>query len=229
MAGAVAGIPNSPWAGGNYPSVGAPASMAAARGPKRKTAADMLNDEIPNEAALSNQGEANAGQSRQAFIDSLNGGQDALDTSIKSAMSSAMPEFSKAMQGVQETEISRGVGTGGLGTSYEGDLESAFQRNIANAAGSQALGLYGEKLQGENSLYGTDTEAASQGRNRYLDLLTGQRDYDTAQQNAKNKRKSGLFGFLGGLAGGVIGSVVPGIGTAAGATLGSGFGEAVGG
>ncbi len=146
------------------------------------------------------------------YEDILSGGQDALNQSIESAMSAAMPEFRKAMQSTQETEIARGVGLGELGTSYEGDLESAFHRNIANAAGSQALGLYGERLGA--SQYGYES-----GENRFLETLSGNRDYETALDNANRKRKAGLFGALGGAAGGAIGGPF-------GAQLGAGLGEA---
>lgn len=149
------------------------------------------------------------------YEDILGGGQDALNQSIESAMSAAMPEFRKAMQGTQETEIARGVGLGELGTSYEGDLESAFQRNIANAAGSQALGLYGEQLGAAQ--YGYES-----GENRFMDVLSGNRDYETSLANANRKRKSGLMGALGGLAGGAIGGPF-------GAELGAAAGGAIGG
>lgn len=147
------------------------------------------------------------------YEDILGGGQDALNTSIESAMSAAMPEFRKAMQGVQETEISRGVGLGGLGTSYEGDLESAFHKNIANAAGSQALNLYNTRL-------GSSQEGYESGENRYLSVLSGNRDYETDLENANRKRKSGLFGALGGLAGGAIGGP---FGAAIGSQVGQGI------
>ncbi len=156
---------------------------------------------------------ARAGKQYGQYQDILGGGQDALNQSIESAMSAAMPEFRKAMQGTQETEIARGVGLGELGTSYEGDLESAFQRNIANAAGSQALGLYGERLGA--SQYGYES-----GENRYMESLSGNRDYETSLENANRKRKSGLFGALGGVAGGLIGGPMGAeLGAAAGSAL----------
>src|SRR2546421_375344 len=93
-------------------------------------------------------GNKSSGPDRSKQLSSEIDTSAALDTSVSSAVSSAMPGCRKGMQAVQETEIARGVGGGGLGTSYEGDLESASQRNIANAAGSQALGLYGQRLGG---------------------------------------------------------------------------------
>src|SRR5882672_3340509 len=169
------------------------------------------------------QGEArgNASTSRNRFSDVLGEGQGALETSVKSAMSAAMPDFRKAMEGVQESEVNRGIGLGdeksggGLGTSYEGDLMSAFHRNIANGAGQQALGLYGTRVGGASALYGLDTEAAMFSRNRYMNMLGG------AASNAR-RRSAGLFGTLGAVAGGIIGGPV---GAEAGGMIGSAIGS----
>lgn len=167
--------------------------------------------------------------SRNQYIDMINGGQSALNTSTNAAMSSAMPQFRQAMQGVQETEIARGVGMGGLGTSYEGDLQSAFQRNIANAVGQQALGLYSTQLGASANLYGTDTEASQLDANRYMQGLDSQRDYETALANAKKKRSAGIMGTIGAIGGAALGSVIPGVGTAIGAQVGGMAGSAMGG
>lgn len=168
--------------------------------------------------ALDTEAGAEGGRSRKAYGDyqkTFEGGQDALNESVRSSVSSAMPDFRRQMQGVQETEIARGVGLGELGTSYEGDLESAFQRNISNAAGAQALNLYNTKLGAASSAY-------ESGENRYLSLLSGNRDYETAMENQNRKRKSGLMGALGGLAGGLIGGP---FGAELGANIGAGAGS----
>lgn len=155
-----------------------------------------------------------SGENRYASM--LGEGQDSLNTSIKGAMDSAMPSFRKAMQGTQETEIARGVGVGGLGTSYEGDLESAFQKNIANSAAGQAMNLYNTRLEGQN---------------RYVDMLSGNRDYATAQANAQKKRRAGLFGAAGAAGGAIYGGGggrgLPG--AEMGADIGGMAGQAIGG
>jgi hypothetical protein len=193
-------------AGGKSPLVGAP------------TGPDDYNAQIGVEGQIDTGARQNQAQSRNQFSDILGEGQGALETSVSSAMSAAMPEFRKAMEGVQESEVNRGVGIGdkggSLGTSYEGDLMSAFQRNIATAAGQQALGLYGTRLGGASSLYGLDTESAMFGRNRYMSELGGQ------AANAK-RRSAGLFGTLGAIGGGLIGGPV-------GASMGGELGGALG-
>lgn len=174
----------------------------------------QLNTQIGEEGAIDATARSRQTGARNQFEEILGEGQQGLETSVKSAMSAAMPEFRTAMQGVQESEVQRGVGLGSLGTSYEGDLESAFQRNIANAAGSQALGLYGTRTGAASQLYSTDTEAAMFGRNRYMNTLTG-------AANAQKRRKAGLFGTLGAIGGLAIGGPM-------GAEVGGALGGAIG-
>ena len=128
------------------------------------------------------------------MLDILN--QDPSKT-LGAYVQSAMPDFNKALQGVRENSIARGISTGDLGTSYEGDLASAFQRNIAG----QAANLYGQRLSGYEGLYGQDQNASQQAQNQYLDLLTGQRDYEEQQKEAKQANQSSLFGAIGQLGG----------------------------
>lgn len=133
----------------------------------------------------------------------IGGATQALKTMTEGTVSSAMPSFYQALQGIREGAVRRGISTGDLGTSYEGDLASAFQRNTANAVAGQAEGLYQGNM------------------NRYTDLVTGQRDYDTAQANARRKRNAGLWGTLGTIGGTLIGGPAGGaIGGALGSTLG---------
>lgn len=156
----------------------------------------------------------NATQDRNQYLDILGGGQDALNTSVKSAVSAAMPQFNQEMQTTRENAVRRGISTGDLGTSYEGDLASAFQRNISEAAGQQALGLFNSRLGAAGNMYGND-------QSTYLSMLRGNQDYQMAAQNAKRQRSAGLFGGLGALAGGIFGGPT---GAAIGSAVGSGLG-----
>jgi hypothetical protein len=193
--------------------------------------ARKYQQQLDVEGGIDTQARANQAESRNRFTDILGEGQGALEQSVSSAMSAAMPEFRKAMEGVQESEVARGVGIGGggpgnkvggnLGTSYEGDLMSAFNRNIANAAGQQALGLYGTRAGAASSLYGLDTESAMFGRNRYMSMLGG------AAANAR-RRSAGLFGTLGAVGGMVLGGGPGSPGGAVGADIGGQFGSALG-
>jgi hypothetical protein len=140
------------------------------------------------------------------------GAQDALNTSTRAAVDAAMPSFRSQLQGVRENAIARGASTGDLGTSYEGDLASAFDAHTKNAVASQAAGMYNE------------------GQSRYLDLLTGGMDRQTQDENYKRQRKSGLWGSLGSALGAGVGGYFGGLpGAQAGAGIGGTVGRGVGG
>lgn len=147
------------------------------------------------------QGQNNATQSRNGFLDMLS--QDPSQI-LGSYVSSAMPEFNKALQGIRENSIQRGISTGDLGTSYEGDLASAFQRNIAG----EAANLYGQRMSGYENLAGLDQNANQNNQNRYLDLLTGQRDYEEQKREADQANKSSLFGSIGNVLGTLGGAAI---------------------
>jgi hypothetical protein len=121
------------------------------------------------------------------------------------------PALAGALQSTREGAIRRGITGGDLGTSYEGDILSAYQKNIAHETGSRALDIYDSS------------------RNRYLDLLSGQRDYETAEAERKRRKRGGLFGALGAVAGGIGGFFLGGPqGAYAGAKAGGSLGTAVG-
>lgn len=142
---------------------------------------------------------------RNRFLDLLGGGQDALNTSIRSAVSAAMPGLQQTLQGSREDAIRRGISTGDLGTSYEGDILSAFQKNIANSAGSQALALHQSDLGAAQGLYENDT-------NRYLDMLSGTLDRKQAARNAKRQSENGLANGIMSFIGQMYGSSQGGAG-----------------
>ena len=165
-------------------------------GRRRDNSQARLGREATREDLMYGGYERRSDESRNRYLDALGGGQDALNESVRAAMSAAMPALEGSLQGSRESAIRRGITTGDLGTSYEGDIYSAFQRNIANSVGQQALGLYGTQLGGYGNVYDTDTELAQSSRNRYLDILAGNRDADVARQNAKNASKGrGLLGL----------------------------------
>lgn len=147
------------------------------------------------------------------------GWEDAFNKTAGATINNALPGLRQGLQLTREDAIRRGVSTGDLGTSNEGDFVSAWQRNLSNAMAGQSLNAY------------------EGNQNNYLDLLTGAMDRNTAQQNYQNeqnaqakKRKGGLLGGLGALAGGVLGNTFfPGIGGTLGAQIGGAVGGGIGG
>lgn len=187
--------------------------------------ANTTQGQIQNLLQLYQNNSGNALTDRQQLQSQLAGGQDALTKSLQAAFSAAMPTYFKNLQSLRESNVARGAGTGGLGTTTEGDLTSAFQRNLANAAGSQAMNLYNTQTSALGSLLNSDNQQNSE----YASMLGGERDYETEQANARKQRKGGLFGGIGSLLGGVASFLIPGGQSGALAGLGSSIGGALGG
>src|SRR5574340_306038 len=154
----------------------------------------QLTHALAGTASAANLNSTNPGQSRNSLLGMLN--QDPSQM-LSGYVASAMPEFNKALQGIRENAVQRGISTGDLGTSYEGDLASAFQRNIAG----EAANLYGQRLGGFENLYGQDIGANNAAENQYLSLLTGQRDYQEQQREANQANQASMFGSLAQLGG----------------------------
>lgn len=116
------------------------------------------------------------------------GWKSAFNDTAGAFLSSQMPALMQSLQGTRENAIRRGISTGDLGTSNEGDVYSAFQRNLANVLGGLSMQGY------ENS------------RNRYVDMaggkLTGALD---AENSARNSWAS-ILGAGAGVAGSFFGS-----------------------
>lgn len=139
-----------------------------------------------------------AEQDRNRFLQAFEGGQEAVNRTTQAAVSSAMPQFENSLQGVRESAIRRGVSNGDLATSYEGDLASAFQRNISNAAASQATNIW-------NTRVGASGQLASESGNQWLDILAGNADRAQAASNAATSFWGGLIQGGMSLAGGFMG------------------------
>jgi hypothetical protein len=138
------------------------------------------------------------------FKEDPNGWQQAFNQTAGATINNALPQLRNDLQMTRENAIRRGISTGDLGTSFEGDVTSAWGRNLSNALAGQALGAY----------TGYENRAQSgyeNSQNRYLDLLTGAMDRNTAEENANKKKKSGLYGTLGTIGGYLIGGPTGGI------------------
>lgn len=113
-----------------------------------------------------------------AQLEDPNYGQDQVAKTTAATVQGALPGFLQNLQGTREDNIRRGISTGDLGSSFEGDLTSAFQRNIANSVASQSASMFSDRT---NLLYGAQQDAL---------------DREQAAQNGAQERKSS---FLGGL------------------------------
>src|SRR5690606_7051910 len=104
----------------------------------------------------------------------------------------------------------RGIGTGDLGTTYEGNLASAFQQNIADAVAQQALGLYGQRLGAAGNLLGLESGREVESRNTYLDIIGNMVEGDRANKANKQAMIGGALGGLFNLGGMALGGYLGG-------------------
>lgn len=114
----------------------------------------------------------------RALLDEQGGGgwQQAFNTTAGAMLTDALPRIRQDLQLTREDGIRRGISTGDLGTSMEGDVVSSWGKNLANAFAGTAMTGY------ENN------------RNRYLDLLTGGIDRDESRWNAGQNRNAAMVG-----------------------------------
>lgn len=122
-----------------------------------------------------------------ASIASPGYGQQQLEETTRATVAGALPDFLSNLGGLKEQNIRRGISTGDLGTSFENDLTSAFQRNIANSVASQQASLLSDRTHSLLGAYGDDL------------------DREQAAQNDANQRKSGFIGGLMKLGGTALG------------------------
>lgn len=149
-------------------------------------------------------------ETRNRFLDLFGGGQQALEESTRGAVSAGMPQFMQALQGVRANAQRRGIGTGDLGTTYEGNLASAFQQNIADAVAQQALGLYGQRLGAAGNLLGLESGREIESRNTYLDIIGNMVEGDRAKKANKQAMIGGALGGLFNLGGMALGGYLGG-------------------
>lgn len=114
----------------------------------------------------------------RATIDEGNGQgwQNAFHQTAGAMLTDALPRIRQDLQLTREDGIRRGISTGDLGTSYEGDVLTGWGKNLANAFTGTAMQGY------ENS------------RNRYLDLITGGIDRADSRWNAGQNRNAAYVG-----------------------------------
>lgn len=141
--------------------------------------------------------DSNQTQSRNGFLDMLN--QDPTKE-LSAYIDASMGSFNKSIQQQRESSVSRGIGTGDLGTSYEGDIDSAFMKDIAG----KAADLYSTRLGAEGQLYGQDSQNNANTQNRYLDAITGVTDSQQASKDSKNSFLGGILNTVGSVAGKVL-------------------------
>ena len=195
-------------------------------------AADLLRREIDREQQAYRGCSSAADTSRANYMRRLGAFDPAAyaRSTAEALGSSLMEDFVRAEAARNAALNARGIYGSPIGhAALTRDFNERLARALASLGMEAALMQQGV-IDRYGDLYRGDIALAENSRNRYLDLLAGQRDYETALENERRRRRSGLFGNLGSLLGAAVGTLItPGIGTAIGAQLGGYAGRAVGG
>jgi hypothetical protein len=131
----------------------------------------------------------------------------AVNRSAEGAFRSMMPEVERGFRRLRGNEVAGSrFDTGFRETDEREFFDAAMDRlNSTIAANSMtAAGMDLSNLQGIGS-YGQNVTG------RYLDMLAGERDRETAEEQARRNRSAGLWGALAGAAGTVLGGPVGGV------------------
>lgn len=122
----------------------------------------------------------------------------------EAAQESARAQFDTFREDLKEdfrTLRGRQVGSGRIDTGFGDEDEERFLRDrldrLDRAVATRATNLSGQRLQQLGMVNRT--------RGRFLDMLSGQLDRETAEENARRQQ---LASILGGVTG-TIGSIVP--------------------
>jgi hypothetical protein len=136
-----------------------------------------------------------------------------------SAFSSFRENLGREIANIRGSQVGAGRLRTGYGTEDENNLTDRHVENLNR----QVAGASMQAASIDSNMRGAELGHAEGQQNRYLELIHGQRDYETAQRNTKNERRGNMASGIGALLGAGIGMMVPG-GGIAGAKLGSQIG-----
>lgn len=148
-----------------------------------------------------------------------------VETAATGAFDSFRDRLNRTLTDIRGQQVGMGRLNTGFATHDEDrlvergvqDLNQELMRNSMNAASMDL----------QNRQFGAGL--AHQRTGRFYDLLAGQRDYETAERNARRERRGSLVSGIGSVLGGIGGAVLGGpAGAAAGSRIGGSLGSIFG-
>lgn len=141
------------------------------------------------------------------------------------AFNALKPELARSVGELRGQQVGMGRFDSGFATEDEDRLVGQAYKGLTDQISQQALGAAGLAERNNEALAGVGSDM----QNRYLDLISGGLDRATAEKNAEQQRKKGLFGTIGSVLGGIGGFAFGGpIGAQAGARIGGTLGGVAG-
>lgn len=133
-------------------------------------------------------------------------------------------QLDRRLKGLRGQQVGMGRLNTGFATSDEDDLVREGRDQLTNMLLAASMNAAQMDLSRTNML----GSYAGQQQQNYYDLLSGGLDRETAERNARQQKRGGLWGAVGAIGGAALGSVVPGVGTMLGAQLGGMLGNQLG-
>lgn len=170
--------------------------LASRKGRGEKEAADAMRRETGAERTRSQTYDAQAGQSRGRYMDMLDSydPQQYARQTADAVGEQAMERFNTQDTDRRATLNRRGIFGANIG---RGRMEKRFSQNLATQIGTlsmEAGRMQQNKIGQYGDVYDDDRAYADESHGRYLDLLAGGRDYETA---SRNDRTGAIMGGIG--------------------------------
>lgn len=149
----------------------------------------------------------------------------AVTTAAEGAWGQIMPQIRDTIQDMRGRMAGAGRLRGGYGEMDEDEVWNRATQNLTSEIARNAMGAASMDLSNIHQIGGMGERTTG----RYLDLLSGERDREMMEREARRQRSAGRWGMLGGLAGSALGTILGPAGTAIGGRIGSWVGDRIGG
>lgn len=147
----------------------------------------------------------------------------AVTTAAEGAWGQILPQVRDTIRDLRGRMVGAGRLRGGYGEMDEDEVWNRATQNLTSEIARNAMGAASLDLQNIQGIGGYGERVT----NRYLDLLSGERDREMMEREMERQRRASRWGTIGSLVGGIAGSFLPG-GTMAGTAIGRWVGDRLG-
>jgi hypothetical protein len=141
--------------------------------------------------------------------------QASVNRAAEGAMATIQRPMQRNLKQFRESQVAQGRFTTGNRFVEEDEIVARMHESVGNEIARNSLQATGMELRNNEGIGGYGERTSG----RYLDLLSGQMDRETMEEEAAKQRKASRWGALAKLAGGVAGTVFGPVGAAAGSYL----------
>lgn len=150
---------------------------------------------------------------------------EAVSTAAQGAWGQMLPQVRDAITSMRGQMVGAGRIRGGYGEMDEDEVWNRAVSQLTNEIARNSLAATSMNLSNIQGIGGYGERVT----NRYLDLLSGERDREMMEREMERQRRASRWGMLGGLAGSALGTILGPAGTAIGNRIGTWVGDRIGG